>query len=262
MVRDAADCDSDLSVQHADQCIERSGVFAESLIRIEGEKCHGASAVFQYGAADNGVFFNDAPAAVFNRLSKMAEEASQDNSSYTKNMQDEVYKKAMLDHNQFGNFLTFAEQEISYRQALEELKLSVDEAKETLFEQFEKIGFTPSADYNLARQADYDLTKDTLNRRKNTLVNEGVEEMEAVNVSDNEIVEERLDKIKNIFTALRKDKEAYISLSDVTDSGAELDERIKTEEANHKVTAEYKKRADEEFEKQLKSYPIPFCAAY
>ena len=83
--------------------------------------------------------------------------------------------------------------------------------------------------------------------------------MEAVNVSDNEIVEERLDKIKNIFTALRKDKEAYISLSDVTDSGAE---RIKTEEANHKVTAEYKKRADEEFEKQLKSYPIPFCAAY
>ncbi len=213
-------------------------------------------------AADNGVFFNDAPAAVFNRLSKMAEEASQDNSSYTKNMQDEVYKKAMLDHNQFGNFLTFAEQEISYRQALEELKLSVDEAKETLFEQFEKIGFTPSADYNLARQADYDLTKDTLNRRKNTLVNEGVEEMGAVNVSDNEIVEERLDKIKNIFTALRKDKEAYISLSDVTDSGAELDERIKTEEANHKVTAEYKKRADEEFEKQLKSYPIPFCAAY
>ena len=168
----------------------------------------------------------------------------------------------MLDHNQFGNFLTFAEQEISYRQALEELKLSVDEAKETLFEQFEKIGFTPSADYNLARQADYDLTKDTLNRHKNTLVNEGVEEMEAVNVSDNEIVEERLDKIKNIFTALRKDKEAYISLSDVTDSGAELDERIKTEEANHKVTAEYKKRADEEFEKQLKSYPIPFCAAY
>ena len=96
----------------------------------------------------------------------------------------------------------------------------------------------------------------------NGLDNEGVEEMEAVNVSDNEIVEERLDKIKNIFTALRKDKEAYISLSDVTDSGAELDERIKTEEANHKVTAEYKKRADEEFEKQLKSYPIPFCAAY
>lgn len=95
------------------------------------------------------------------------------------------------------------------------------------------------------------MTKDTLNRRKNTLVNEGVEEMEAVNVSDNEIVEERLDKIKNIFTALRKDKEAYISLSDVTDSGAELDERIKTEEANHKVTAEYKKRADEEFKNSL-----------
>lgn len=212
--------------------------------------------------SDNGLFFNEAPQTVFSRLGKMAEEVSQDNSSYTENMQDEVYKKTLLSNNQFGNFLTFAEQEISYRQALEELKLSVDEAKKILFEQFEKVGFTPSSDYNLARQEDYDLTKNNLNRRKNTLVNEGFEELEAVNVVDNPIVEERLDKIKNIFTALRKDKEAYIPLTDITDSGAELDEKIKTEEANHKVTAEYKKRADEEFEKQLKGYPLPYCAAY
>lgn len=213
-------------------------------------------------ASDNGIFFNTAPNTVFTRLSKMAEEVSQDSSSYTANMRDEVYKKTLLNHNQFGNFLTFAEQEISYRQALEELKLSVDETKKILFEQFEKIGFTPKADYNLARQEDYDLTKDNLNRRKNTLVNEGFEEMEAVNAADNPVVEERLDKIKNIFTALRKDKEAYIPLTDATDSGAELDEKIKTEEVNHKVTAEYNKKADEEFEKQLNGYPIPFCAAY
>jgi len=213
-------------------------------------------------AADQGLFFNEAPETVFARLSKMADEAGQSNSSYKKNMQDEVYQKALLNKNQFGNFLTFVEQEISYRQALEELKLSVDEAKETLFEQLKKAGFTPSADYNLARQEDYDLTKDTLNRRKNTLVNEGFNEMEAVQAADNEVVEERLSKIRNILTALRKDKNAYISLSDVTDSGASLDESIKAEELNHQVTAEYKKRADEEFEKQIKSYPIPFCAAY
>ena len=59
-----------------------------------------------------------------------------------------------------------------------------------------------------------------------------------------------------------KDKNAYIPLTDVTDSGASLDESIKTEEINRQVTEEYKKRADEEFEKQIKSYPIPFCAAY
>ena len=173
-----------------------------------------------------------------------------------------VYEKALLNHNQIGNFLSFVEQEISYRQALEEMKLSVDEAKADLFEQFEKIGFTPRADYDLAKQEDYDLTKETLMRYKNTLVNEGTEELSAVNVMENEIVEERVDKIKNIFTALRKDKEAYISLNDATDSGSELDEQIKTEEVNHQVTSEYKKKADEEFEKQINAYPIPFCAAY
>lgn len=73
----------------------------------------------------------------------MAEETSQENNSYQKNMQDEVYKKTLLNKNQFGNFLTFVEQEISYRQALEELKLSVDEAKETLLEQLEKPALSP-----------------------------------------------------------------------------------------------------------------------
>lgn len=212
-------------------------------------------------ATDSGLYYNNAPEKVFARLEKMAEE-KQEGSSYTENMQDIVYEKTMLDHNQIGNFLTFVEQEISYRQALEEMKLSVDEAKAELFEKFEEIGFVPSADYDLAKQEDYDLTKETLNRYKNSLINEATEQLDTVNVMDNEVVQERVDKIKNIFTALRKDKEAYISLSDTTDSGSELDERIKTEEVNHQVTSEYKKKADEEFEKQLNSFPIPFCAAY
>ena len=212
-------------------------------------------------ATDSGLYYNDAPNTVFKRLEKMSEE-KQDSSSYTANMQDIIYEKTFLDHNQIGNFLSFVEQEISYRQAVEELKLSVDEAKADLFEQFEKIGFVPRADYDLANQEDYDLTKDTLNRYKNSLINEGQQQLEKVNVQNNDVVEERVEKIKNIFTALRKDKEAYISLNDTTDSGSDLDERIKTEEVNHQVTSEYKKKADEEFEKQIKSYPIPFRAAY
>ena len=211
---------------------------------------------------DSGLYYNEAPEKVFARLEKMAEEVNQENSSYEKNMQDVVYQKTFLDHNQIGDFLRFVEQEISYRQAMEEMKLSVDEAEKDLFEQFEKIGFKPSVDYNLARQEDYDLTKETLRRHKNSLIKQAQEELSSVSISNNEVVEERVAKIKNIFTALSKDKEAYISLSDTTDSGAELDERIKTEEVNHQVTSEYQKEAEEEFEKQLNSFPIPFCAAY
>ena len=212
-------------------------------------------------AKDSGIYYNEAPEKVFSRIENMAEE-QQNSSSYNENMQDVMYQKAFLDHNQVGNFLSFVEQEQSYRQALEELKMSADEAKEDLFEQFEKIGFEPSEDYDLSKQEDYDLTKETLTNYKNRLLQEGNEALEQINIIDNAVVEERYNKIKNIFTALSKDKEAYISISDTTDSGSELDERIKTEEVNRQVTTAYKKKADEEFEKQLQAYPIPFCAAY
>ena len=211
-------------------------------------------------AKESGLYYNEAPQTVLSRLNQMTGEIN--SSNYEETMQDTVYKNALLDHNQIGNFLSFVEQEISYRQAMEELKLNVDEAKETLFEQFEKIGFEPREDYNLANQEDYDATKETLNRYKNTIITEEAEKLEGINIENNEVVEERVNKIKNIFTALSKDKEAYISITDTTDSGSEFDERLKTEEVNHQVTSEYKKRADEEFEKQINSYPIPFCAAY
>ncbi len=224
-----------------------------------GAKMHSGLGSF-LKATNSGLYFNDAPNTVFTRLSKMADE--QKDKVTDKNMRDIIYEKTLFNHNQIGNFLSFVEQEISYRQALEEMKLSVDEAKADLFEQFDKIGFVPSADYDLAKQSDYDLTKETLTRYKNTLLNEGTEGLTSIKASQNEVIEERVNKIKNIFTALRKDKEAYISLNDATDSGSELDEQIKTEEVNRKATSEYKKKADEEFEKQINSYPIPFCAAY
>lgn len=210
----------------------------------------------------NGLYFNEAPQTVFTRLSQAAEEQSNENSSYQTNLKDEVYKKTMLQNNQIGNFLRFVEQETSFRQAKEELALSIEEAKADLFDKFKDVGFTPSESFNLALQSDYDLAWDNLMRLRNNLLNEAAEGKSGVNAAGNEVAEERLKKIENLITALRKDKNAYINISDVTPAGAELDEMIKTEEANHKVTGEYKKKADEAFEKQLNGFPVPFCAAY
>lgn len=210
----------------------------------------------------DGLFFNDAPQTVFSRLSQAAEEQSRDNSSYETNLKDEVYKRALLKNNQIGNFLRFVEQETSFRQAKEELSLSIEEAKADLFAKFKDVGFTPGENFNLALQSDYDLAWDNLMRLRNSLLSESVDGKNAVSTVGNEVAQERLEKIENLITALRKDKNAYINISDVTSGGAEMDEMIKTEEANHKVTGEYKKKADEAFEKQLNGFPIPFCAAY
>ena len=97
---------------------------------------------------------------------------------------------------------------------------------------------------------------------KNELVEEGFEEIAAVKASDNEVVEERLNKIKRIFTALRKDKDELLSLNENSPSDSELDEQIKTEETNKSVVGEYDKKVEEEFQKQLNNFKRPFCAAY
>ena len=91
---------------------------------------------------------------------------------------------------------------------------------------------------------------------------EGFSGISGVNVSDNEVVEERLNKIKRIFTALRKDKDELLPLNENSPSDSELDEQIKTEEVNKSVVGEYDKKVEEEFQKQLNNFKPPFCAAY
>lgn len=211
---------------------------------------------------NTGIRFTDKPQEVFERLIEIEKEIENSDKEYKTNLKDEIFKNAPYDTNQFGDFLSFVEIEMTYRQTLEELKVNVEDAKKTLFDALAKVGFTPTDDFNLAKEADYNLAKSNLKRLKNNLVEEGFNGIAGVNYIGNEIVEERLNKIKSIFTALRKDKDELINLSEVSPSDSELDEMIKTEEVNQKVVGEYKKKADEEFKKQLENFIRPFCAAY
>lgn len=131
-----------------------------------------------------------------------------------------------------------------------------------LKEQLVEAGFTPTADFDISKDEDYELARSSLDRLKNKLVEEGFSGISGVNVSDNEVVEERLNKIKRIFTALRKDKDELLPLNENSPSDSELDEQIKTEEVNKSVVGEYDKKVEEEFQKQLNNFKPPFCAAY
>ena len=145
---------------------------------------------------------------------------------------------------------------------MEELKASLDEVNDMLKEQLVEAGFTPTADFDISKDEDYELARSSLDRLKNKLVEEGFSGISGVNVSDNEVVEERLNKIKRIFTALRKDKDELLPLNENSPSDSELDEQIKTEEVNKSVVGEYDKKVEEEFQKQLNNFKPPFCAAY
>lgn len=209
-----------------------------------------------------GIRFADKPLEVFERLKKIAEEQDNPNSEYQTNLKDEIFNNAPYNINQIGDFLDYVEVETTYRQTLEELKASLDEVNNMLKEQLVEAGFTPTADFDISKDEDYELARSSLDRLKNKLVEEGFSGISGVNVSDNEVVEERLNKIKRIFTALRKDKDELLPLNENSPSDSELDEQIKTEEVNKSVVGEYDKKVEEEFQKQLNNFKPPFCAAY
>lgn len=209
-----------------------------------------------------GIRFADKPLEVFERLKKIAEEQDNPNSEYQTNLKDEIFNNAPYNINQIGDFLDYVEVETTYRQTLEELKASLDEVNDMLKEQLVEAGFTPTSDFDISKDEDYELARSSLDRLKNKLVEEGFSGISGVNVSDNEVVEERLNKIKRIFTALRKDKDELLPLNENSPSDSELDEQIKTEEVNKSVVGEYDKKVEEEFQKQLNNFKPPFCAAY
>lgn len=206
--------------------------------------------------------FADKPLEVFERLKKIAEEQDNPNSEYQTNLKDEIFNNAPYNINQIGDFLDYVEVETTYRQTLEELKASLDEVNDMLKEQLVEAGFTPTSDFDISKDEDYELARSSLDRLKNKLVEEGFSGISGVNVSDNEVIEERLNKIKRIFTALRKDKDELLPLNENSPSDSELDEQIKTEEVNKSVVGEYDKKVEEEFQKQLNNFKPPFCAAY
>lgn len=214
-------------------------------------------------AVDNGgLRMADKPLEVFSRLKEIIAEQDSSDKEYKANLKDEIFQNAKYDVNQFGDFLGYVEIETTYRQNKEELKANVDDGNKMLREALTEAGFTPAANFDISKESDYNLARGNLDRLKNKLVNEGFSGVSEVDVTNNEVVEERLNKIKGIFTALRKDKDELLALSENSPSDSELDEQIKTEEVNQKVVGEYKKKADEEFEKQLNNFKRPFCAAY
>lgn len=213
-------------------------------------------------AGDNNIYFNTSAAKVFEKLASAQKEMSTAGNQYEANLEDEAFKRSLLKQNQIGNFLNFVELEKGYRQAKEELAISIEEAKATLFETLKKVGFTPNENLNLANKDDYELVQGQLDRLKNKLVADGYDGMEEIKTTDNAVVEERLEKLQRILGALRKDKDELISISEMTPSDAELDEQIKSEEVNKKVNDEYSNKAKEAFEKQLAAFPRPYCASY
>ena len=209
---------------------------------------------------NNVLFFRQSSYTAFHELLDTEDTSNKEPSNKEKQM-SMSYKNAMLDKNQIGSFLDYVEYEKIRRKEMEELKSSYEEVMNTLFDMLKDFGFEPSADFDIAKESDYNLVRTKLDSIKNAKVAAAVQALQDVETTDNEVVTERVNKYKGILAALQQDKDELTFISDVVVDN-NLDEELKTSKVNNEVVDRYVNKAQENLNKQKAVLEAPYCATY
>ncbi len=175
---------------------------------------------------------------------------------------DLIMKRALISQNQIGDFLGRVEIEQKYAKAEDELKKSVEEMKEDLYSQFEAIGFKPSGNFDIAKDSDYELAFTKLDEIKQKNMEEAIKIIESIKDEGSELLKESKENYTSLHDALAKDKKAVTQMSMTSQDDEELEEAIKTGEANNNVSDEYQKKSDEAMAEQKRLLDKPYCASY
>lgn len=209
---------------------------------------------------DNKLYYNEAAKAAFSRLQEVFE--NEEDEEVQENMADALYIKTQFMKNQIGDFLSFAEREKEIRQHLEEIEEKITEAKTDLVEALTSAGYTPSADFDLSKEEDYNEAQSQLDDLKAQYVAEVEALLAQVTTSDFEIVNNQVESLRNSLEALKKDEDELLVLSEGTVADSAFDEKLKQEKANQDVANAYQEEADKSMADQINNYPVPYCAVY
>lgn len=203
--------------------------------------------------------FNETAYNVYERMLELEEEASGEDFEYE--VRDNVYQKAMYSNNQIGNFLHFVDKENSLRKNVEELELSINDAKSKIKDMLSNMGFNVSENLNLANEEEYNYIRKKLIEYKNNLVGEAASKISGISTTD-EVVKERYDKVNNTRAALVQDYDALVNIDTSTVAGSGLAESIKSERANQEVMSKSQDEALSAIKDEINNYEIPMCMAY
>ena len=177
------------------------------------------------------------------------------------NMLMAIYEQSLLNRNQSGDFLTYFETEQSQRKNLEETQKDYDTMMQEFLDVMKSYGFTPSKNFDLAKQSDYNLARQKLDRIKNDAVKDALSDIGQVDVADNAVVEERVNVIKSMIAALQKDKNETTIISAGVNDDNHLDEDIKSSKVNEEVADKFVKSLDKASAQAQKSLE-PYCSNY
>lgn len=172
-----------------------------------------------------------------------------------------AYGDGILNKNQIGDYLRYIENEQKYRKFRDELKLDYEEMIQNLKDLLAKYGYEPTEEFDISKQADFDKIRRRLESIKNQSINEALSQIGEVNVDDNEVVSERVDKFNSVIAALQKDKEVLTTITEAVVDNNSLDEEIKSSKVNEEVAGKYTDHLDE-MAGQNALPAAPYCAIY
>ncbi len=194
--------------------------------------------------------------------------AEENNKKDSKNHKKDLasVELAPLSKNQIGNYLFYKENEHTMKEQKEETEESYKGKITELFDIMANYGYELAEgkkpeDVDLSDEEIYEGIRSSLDDIKSELI-VAAENLQAnINISsDNKVVKERVDTLKNVIARLKQDKNEMVNIGDDVGSKEDLDARIKSAKAN-KDTADTHENAWESVSGS-EVVEAPYCSNY
>ena len=162
-------------------------------------------------------------------------------------------------NNMLGTNIMVADIERDYRKAREKMEEEIVKLRQELLEDFASIGLEASADLDLSDSAEYNEVVEILEVYKSARINDLDTGIKNTDVTDNHVLQTRLDNFKANLAALKQDKDEMLELGESSEGGAELAEEIEREKADRNAKKPYKEDEDDSYQEALDEMSAPYC---
>lgn len=173
-----------------------------------------------------------------------------------KNKNDNV----MLNKNQFGDYLKFVEQELEFQKSLEQLDVKVENARNTLKEEFSKFNYTPEEKFDLSNSKTYNEIVQIMNQEKDKRVEDVSKKLKNYKAK-NDLLKEKIEQLNNTLAMLKLDSKEQVNLSDSM-SVDSLQKELKRAQADKDAMKGYDKEVEKSYDEKTDGYMAPYCAVY
>ena len=162
-------------------------------------------------------------------------------------------------NNMLGTNIMVAETERNYRQTREKMEQEIVQLRQDLLDDFAAIGLQAPADLDLSDKADYSDVIDALEIYKSARISDIENGIKNTNVTDNHVLQTRLDNFKANLAALKQDKDEMLELGESSEGGEELAEEIEREKADRNAKQPYKEDEQDGYQEALDEMSAPYC---